>query len=103
MQLINFNHNWNKKLDCDCFTTLRLSKKYEVGEYVEIKFKNETKFIGKIIGKKRFKLHNINEYIARLDTGYSAKECQDTLKNMYKNKNVDWLEQNIYFYLIQRT
>ena len=41
------------------------------------------------------KLHQINEYIARIDTGYSADECQNIIRTMYKNKRIDWNTQDL--------
>ncbi len=39
---------------------------------------------------KRMRLNDINEHIARLDTGYSAIECREIIRKMYKNKRVNW-------------
>lgn len=39
---------------------------------------------------KTMKLHQVNEFIARLDTGYNVEEFCKTVKTMYKNKGVDF-------------
>lgn len=100
MKSIYFNYNWNNKLDCKAFTTMRLSGNYNVGDLVEIKLKNKMHSFGKIVDAKCFKLKDINNFIAYLDTGYDKIECKKILEKMYKNKNIDWITQNIYFYLI---
>lgn len=86
---IKFSTNWNNKLDCKCFTTIRLNndKKYRVGEIYDI-YLNE-KYLGKaeLIEKRKIHLQKINNFIAYLDTGYSAAKCKDMLKRMYKNTN----------------
>jgi len=53
----------------------------------------------KLISIKRMKLNDINEYIARLDTGYSAIECRDIIRKMYKNKRVNWETQYLAYLL----
>ena len=101
---IRFSYNWNNKLDCHSFTTLRLSDKYKIGDVYNILLRGkighyENKGKAKIIDNKSFLLNDINEFIARLDTGYSAEKCKQILTAMYKNKNVDWSKQKINFIL----
>ena len=101
MNVLNFSHNWNNKLDCKAFTTLRISNKFELEETIQIKLKGKPiEGVFQCKDKRIFKLDDINEFIARLDTGYSASECKEILKKMYKNKNIDWSKQDIFFYLI---
>ncbi len=102
MNEINFSINWNNKLDCKAFTTLRLSSRFNIGDKVEIRLKKAFKCFATIIDKKCFKLKNITEWVAYLDTGYDKEECKKILEKMYKNKNVDWITQDIYFYLIKK-
>lgn len=89
---LKFSYNWNNKLDCNAFTTLRLADGYKVGEvvevYLEIK-KGEWIFKGKaiIIDKRSMHSNSINEFVARLDTGYSAPECKKIIQRMYKHEN----------------
>lgn len=91
---ITFTHNWNNKLDCTAFTTLRLHnpKKYIIGEVKEIWISQPNKqwkqlFRAKIEDVKTFHLEKMNEYIARLDTGYSRAECINIIRKMYKQQN----------------
>jgi hypothetical protein len=102
MNIINFSYNWNNKLDCKAFTTLRLSDKYNISDIVEIHLKNKLLFKAEVIDKKYLKLDKINHFIAYIDTGYNYQECIDILKKMYKNKNINWETQIIYFYLLKK-
>ena len=102
MNTISFSYNWNNKLDCKSFTTLRLSNKHKIGDTIIINLKNKKLFNAKIIDKNELYLENINEFIAHIDTGYSRSECQNLIKKMYKNKNINWETQIIYLYLIER-
>ena len=99
MQL-KFSYNWNNKLDCNYFTTLRLSDRFNIGDKVRIFLKQENKGTGIIIDKKAIMLNQINNFIAGIDTGYTVEETKNILKRMYKN--VDWECQDIYLYLIKK-
>ena len=47
-------------------------------------------FTADIIAIKHFFLKDINDYVAALDTGYSAEECRKMIQTMYKASNIDW-------------
>lgn len=103
MQEINFSFNWNKKLDCKAFTTIRLSGKYNIGEKIEVRLKKALHCYGEIIDKKNFNIEKITDWIAYLDTGYDRTECIKILQTMYKNKNINWKMQPVFYYLIKRS
>lgn len=103
MTQIPFNTNWNNKLYCDCFTTIRLKNdKYIVSGSYEIMLKGEFACDAVIIAIKELKLNDINEYIARLDTGLSAKECRQLFIKMYSKYPIDWTKQILQFILLQK-
>lgn len=101
MQEIKFSNNWNNKLDCDVFTTLRLSNRWEKGEQIKVIFKNKT-YYAEVIDKRWIYLNEINDYIAYIDTGYNAEECKKILQTMYKNSHIDWKHKKIWHYLIKK-
>ena len=100
MKTINFSYNWNNKLDCKSFTTLRLSNrnKYKIGETYSVSIKNQIKKNVVIIDIKTIWLHEINDFIAYLDTGYSKEECINIIKKMYKS--VDFKKKQFDFILL---
>ncbi len=103
MQVLNFSNNWNGKLDCDSFTTLRVKDKFTVGEVIMVALNRvNKKDLYYIIDKKVTRLSSITEWTARLDTGYSVEECRNLLKTMYKNENFDWETKPVYYYLIAK-
>ena len=99
MNELKFGWNWNLKLDCMAFTTLRLSGKFKVGEVLRVTTKSHN-FLVTVCEKRSFFLKEINNWVAYIDTGYDADECRNILRKMYKNKNVDWDKMRIYFYLL---
>jgi hypothetical protein len=86
MKELEFSHNWNGKLENNAFTTFRLSSRFDIGEWVNVRL--DIKSLGPhlIIGKKHLKAGDLNEWIAWLDTGYSLAETRNILNNMYKKR-----------------
>lgn len=100
--VIKYSTNWNNKLDCDSFTTIRLhSNKYQVGKEYTVNLKGKDLKRVKIVDKKVLLLNDINEFIAQIDTGYSRQKCIDIIKKMYHNLNLNWDTQKIDFILQQ--
>ncbi|MPR37097.1 hypothetical protein [Salmonirosea aquatica] len=85
---LDFSYNWNNKLDCKAFTTLRLlnPKRYFIGAKFEVFYKNKTYGIFEVKKLTPLTPEGITDLIAYLDTGYNANECRDVLRTMYKNK-----------------
>lgn len=98
---LEFSTNWNGKLHNTAFTSIRLwnEKKYNVGREYDVWLQHINKGFARLVSVKRLKLHEINEHIARLDTGYSAAECQEIIRTMYKNKRIDWSTQELAYLL----
>jgi hypothetical protein len=103
--LFNFSTKWNNKLECDLFTTLRMTDRYDVGDTGIITLKNQPLFIGEIVMINEIKLDTPrNQYldlIAYLDTGYDWTETVAIIKKMYSIENATG--KKIYQYLIHRT
>lgn len=102
-QNLDFSYNWNNKLSGKCFTTIRLHNplKYCVGNVLNVTLKLQPRGRVKILRVTTFTIDKINDYIACLDTGYPAEECKKMLKEMYKNKGVNWNTQLLDFCLLQ--
>jgi len=101
MEKITFSYNWNGKLNCDCFTTLRLSSRLNENEIVEVIDRGVSKGQARIIKKRRLNsIAEINDMMAFLDTGYNAEECRNIIKRMHP-KITDWDKQSLYYYLIK--
>ncbi|MFN4254559.1 MAG: hypothetical protein ACK4Q5_06095 [Saprospiraceae bacterium] len=99
----DFSTNWNNKLSCAAFTTLRLSGRFAVGDRGEVWLKDTFLGVVEVIDKKRFESPAvINEWVAQLDTGYSADETRNILARMYRDVQ-DWSRQPVYYYLLRYT
>ncbi len=100
MDTIKFSNQWNGKLKCKVFTTIRLkSFKYQIGKTFRIELNGE--YIGKatIKGMRILQLNKINEFISLLDAGLEPPQMVNMLKTMYKNKvpNIDTAE---FYYIL---
>lgn len=85
---IKFSTNWNNKLDCNYFTTIRLmSKKFEVAKVYNVELKNKEHSRAIILNICYTMLDNLNDFNCYLDTGYSVEETKNIFKKMYPNVN----------------
>lgn len=102
---IEFSHNWNNKLSCTAFTTLRLSDRFGVGDRVEVYMNKRKLGTVEIVQKYKTEFGKISDSIAYLDTGYNADECRKILQTMYKDIVLTSV-QVVYLYLcvyVQKT
>ncbi len=107
METLNFSTNWNRKLDCDVFSTIRLwnpAVHYE-GREVRIWDKSSStprfKGLGRYEMVSEFRLHQLKPAIAWLDTGYSLEETKSIIRTMHY-KRVPNLDQASFAYIIIR-
>ncbi|MCG9911865.1 MAG: hypothetical protein MH137_11240 [Flavobacteriales bacterium] len=102
MQTLVFSNNWNQKLNCDAYTTIRLRNdgKYSIGGYFEVVKNNSRLHEAKIIDIKHFYLSDLNEFMARVDTGLSANDCKEMIMKMYSKYNIDWQRKQLSFILL---
>lgn len=86
MEKIGFSYNWNGKLHTDNFTTFRLHnpKKYVIGRDYEIDLKGVSMGNRRCLDIRVLTLDQVNEWIARLDTGYGLEEFKKLVCTMYK-------------------
>lgn len=102
IERLEFSTNWNKKLDCDVFTTLRISGRFKIGQVVEVWEKKTFRGAYRIVDKKKLtNITMINDWVGYLDTGYNGKETQQIIQRMYP-KITNWDYQPIYYYLVQK-
>jgi hypothetical protein len=100
MNTIEFSYNWNNKLNCKYFTTLRLSNRLTVGEWVLVYEKNKCMGLHKVEDKKQLSVKSLNPWICGIDTGYTVEETKRILEKMYPGKITD--ETTIYWHLLRK-
>ncbi len=87
---IRFSYNWNNKLENKAFTTIRLHnpKKYTVGKKFDIELNEKPKGVAILQDKRTLGIHQLNDFICYLDTGYNLQQTINMLQRMYKNINI---------------
>lgn len=107
LKAVHFSYNWNNKLSCNYFTTIRRKNpiKYKIGEKYDITYgegaKLHVKFRAEIVEIRNIRFKDINPFIAGLDTGYSLQETKNILHKMYKLK-MDFKEDFFSFILFKK-
>jgi hypothetical protein len=101
---ITFTYNWNGKLCCKCFTTIRLKNdyKYQVNSSYKIMLNKDDIGTGVIRSIIDFKMSHLTIYMALLDMAYPVEQCKEVLLTMYKNRNINWDTQLLSFILIEQ-
>ena len=101
MEQIKFTYNWNNKLDCNFFTTIRLqSKKFEKNKNFEIVLKNQVHCKVVIVDMWICKINDLKDFVCYLDTGYNNKETINMFKKMYSG--VDFTQTNMVLLLLKK-
>lgn len=88
---LHFTHNWNNKLDCKAFTTIRIynERKHVKGARFNIILKRtENKGMGVIHDVKPFLLAQLNSFMSYLDTGYPVEQCRNIMERMYSKMDL---------------
>lgn len=101
---IDFSFNWNNKLDCVYFTTLRLHNpsKYAPNNVHSVYLKDEFLFDATIQSVKSIYGKDLNPFICGLDTGYSVSVAKGILANMYKKTVLEIEQEQFSFVLYKR-
>lgn len=87
-QVLEFSQNWNNKLDCDAFTTVRQYniEKQRAGTLFLVVLKKEPVCLAKVIRCMPMRLQDINDALAFVDCGHNAEYLRSVLRTMYKHK-----------------
>ncbi|MCG8208843.1 MULTISPECIES: hypothetical protein [Tenacibaculum] len=90
MNTINFSSNWNNKLNCEYFTTIRIYNpiKHKIGNKFNVFLGKKLKIKAEIIGIKKGFAKDLNEYDCYLDTGYNKQETITILQKIYPKTNL---------------
>lgn len=102
LQRIDFSTNWNNKLSCKCYTTIRLaSNKYQLNEEYEVYLQGKKLHNATVVDIRYPFIDDLDDFRCFLDTGYSAEETKSILKKMYKD--YEWSKKRLCIVLLQQT
>jgi hypothetical protein len=87
---IKFNQNWNEKLNCRAFTTIRApAEGHQVGNNYRVLLKGQKLGVAEVKSIRQFRLHELTDGCALLDTGYLADQAISLVRQLnyrYINK-----------------
>lgn len=85
MKQITYSKNWNNKLSCEAFATVRLYEpnQFELGEIYEIICDDKLMGVAEIVALRELKLIELTDELAYLDAGCSADEMIAILRDIY--------------------
>jgi len=101
---LEFEENFNNKLNCTCFTTIRLHHpvRNAIGAVKHIYLKGVWKGDAKIMSCSTITLGQINRTMEKLDTGLLPDECRRLIRNLYKNRpGINWETQQLDYLLLE--
>lgn len=92
MLYLDFSYNWNGKLICFNFSTIRLynPEKYKINQQYRcrLKVKNEWVELGtvRLINITHFHLGELTNNMSYLDTGYNKEQTRAIISKMYQQE-----------------
>lgn len=104
MEKLTFSYNWNNKLNCNSFSTIRIYNpaKHFIGNKLTVQAKGFDNFNVEIVGVTPFYLSMLNDSMAYIDTAYNSAKCTDIIMSMYKNTKVDFTKSKLVFVILKK-
>lgn len=93
MKTLTFTYNWNNKLNCKAFTSIRVSEAYQAGDQYKIILRESKDIhvmgVAEVISVRDFYIEQLNEFMSYLDTGYSVEQCEQIIRRMHPKVDFD--------------
>lgn len=107
MRIYNFSRNWNNKLDCDCFSTIRLRNDSAnvIHDIVLARLntkKDKRDYKCEVTYIHHFLLDNLTTAMANLDMALPKDKAKGVLFNMYKSRVPDFSKQQLSFIVLKK-
>lgn len=95
---LSFSKNWNNKLCCDIFTTIRYKSPLKIGDIVSVTTKLEkssVKSFAQVVSKESFLLKDIPEAVFAFDMGLSKALGIKEIERIYSQYNIHNIQFDI--------
>lgn len=88
---IAFTTNWNQKLFCSAFTTIRLQnpKKFVVGRVYKIVLKGKIHSVARCHAIHKIEFNQLTDSLCYLDTGYNKEVTSNIFEKMYTKQTCE--------------
>lgn len=97
---VEFSRNWNKKLNCDFFPTIRCTntQKYYPGAVHRVICKGEYCFNAQIVSVQHTFLKDLPNMYCLMDAGHTHAETKALMKSIYPKYDFDKYTISIIIY-----
>lgn len=104
MSVIKFTTNWNNKLSCSAFTSLRLHNptKFIVGREFSVMLNGRKMGTATLVTKYTLRVNQLNNYICYLDTGYNLQQTIGILEKMHSGINLETARFDLCLFTYQK-
>lgn len=107
VETIRFRRNWNNKLGCDFFTTIRLnSPKYQRGNILRVILEERgvlrTICDARVVEVRPLRIHQLNDWMCWLDSATDAPGAKELLWEMYRDRMVDIHTAELVYVLLEK-
>ena len=95
---ISFSKNWNQKLCCDVFTTIRYKSPCKKGDIVSVSTKTESHVVNsfaEVLNVESYLLKDIPECVFAFDMGMSKELATKEIKKIYFQYNIHEIKFDI--------
>lgn len=87
---LSFSKDWNKKLNADYYTTIRLpNKKYTPGNELQVYCKDRYIYNAKVLYSQEVMINKLTEYMTLIDAGMCKSDFQAMMLKMYPEYNFE--------------
>ncbi len=85
MDKLKFSYNWNNKLGCKYYTTIRaaVEERYYLGKFFAVDLNGVHVHVAQVEDTWLKDIENLTDYDCFLDTGYNAQETKAILRKMH--------------------
>jgi hypothetical protein len=104
---IRFQRNWNNKLNCDYFTSIRMNgAKYQLGKTLKLFLHQNGVYRNmgnvKVVEAKPIRMHQLNRSMTLLDAGLEIDKFKEMLWFMYKDRVPDLDKVEFVFLILEK-
>lgn len=95
---ISFSKNWNNKLCCDVFTTIRYRSPLKIGDIVSVTTQLENSVVNsfaEVVSKESFLLKDIPEAVFAFDMGLCKALGIKEIERIYSQYNIHEIKFDI--------
>lgn len=97
-QTLDYSRNWNAKLFCPVYSSIRLSGRLNVGDWVEVTLNDRKHHYEQVISKLPMTIGELTDAICYPDTGKNRMQTIQIMEGMYSKTMTDSHPMYLYHF-----